>query len=84
MPSTEKKLQFEGGSDDEKKGNSGANPIDAAEIELEEVKVDNARPSDVDRPSDLGLRSAMSYLENNQLPPSMEVKDIDESEDFEN
>ena len=44
--------------------------------------MENVRQSSIDRPSDLGLRSAMSHLENNQLPPSGDAKPIDESEDF--
>ena len=48
---------MEGGSDDEKK-NGGA--VDAGDIELEEVKVEDQRNSALDRPSDLGLRNAMS------------------------
>jgi len=54
---------LEGGSDDEKDKNPrGA--VDAAEIELEEVKVEEQRNSALDRPSDLGLRNAMSDFSN--------------------
>lgn len=55
VPQTEQKLQLEGGSDDEKDKADNKTPIDAAEIELEEVKQEHHRSSDLDRPSNLGL-----------------------------
>jgi hypothetical protein len=54
---------LEGGSDDEKDKNT-REAVDAGDIELEEVKVEEQRNSALDRPSDLGLRNVMSDFSN--------------------